>query len=44
MTQKALNSCARGQMWNEYNPTPLTKKWLEENGYIKLDGTSYNTK
>ena len=44
MTQKALNSCARGQMWNEYNPTPLTKKWLEENGYIKLDGTGYNTK
>ena len=44
MTQKALNFCARGQMWNEYNPTPLTKKWLEENGYIKLDGTSYNTK
>ena len=44
MTQKALNSCARGQMWNEYNPTPLTKKWLEENGYIKLDGTSYGNK
>tara|TARA_B100001287_G_C22676294_1_gene527869 strand:+ start:2108 stop:2815 length:708 start_codon:yes stop_codon:yes gene_type:complete len=44
MTQKALESCARGEMWNDYEPTPLTKQWLEENGYIKLDGTRYNTK
>ena len=44
MTAKALESCARGEMWNEYEPTPLTRKWLEENGYIKLDGTSYGNK
>jgi len=44
MTQKALQSCARGDMWNDYKPTPLTRKWLEENGYIKLDGTSYGNK
>ena len=44
MTQDALESCARGEMWTDYEPTPLTKQWLEENGYIKLDGTRYNTK
>ena len=35
MTQKALSACARGQMWLEYEPTPLTRKWLTKNGYIK---------
>ena len=35
MTQKALESCARGTMWTDYEPTPLTKKWLIENKYIK---------
>jgi len=35
MTQKALNACARGQMWLEYEPTPLTRQWLIENGHIK---------
>ena len=35
MTQKALESCARGTMWTDYEPTPLTKQWLKENGYIK---------
>ena len=35
MTMKALQSCARGSMWTEYEPTPLTRQWLEENGYIK---------
>ena len=35
MTQDALNSCANGTMWTDYDPTPLTKEWLEENGYIK---------
>ena len=35
MTQKALESCARGTMWTDYEPTPLTKKWLKENGFIK---------
>ncbi len=34
MTQKALESCARGTMWTDYDPTPLTRQWLEENGYI----------
>ena len=35
MTMKALQSCARGSMWTDYEPTPLTRQWLEENGYIK---------
>ena len=34
MTQKALESCAKGTMWTDYDPTPLTRQWLEENGYI----------
>ena len=35
MTQEALESCARGTMWTDYEPTPLTKQWLRENGHIK---------
>ena len=35
MTQEALESCARGTMWTDYEPTPLTKQWLKENGHIK---------
>jgi len=35
MTMEALKSCARGTMWTDYDPTPLTRKWLVENGYIK---------
>jgi len=35
MTMEALESCARGTMWTDYEPTPLTKKWLEEEGFIK---------
>lgn len=35
MTQKALEACAAGNMWEKYPPTPLTKQWLEENNYIK---------
>jgi hypothetical protein len=35
MTQKALEACAKGNMWEVYEPTPLTRKWLEEEGYIK---------
>ncbi|WP_206052195.1 hypothetical protein [Nonlabens xiamenensis] len=36
MTQKALEVCASGKpMWEVYQPTPLTKKWLKENNYIK---------
>ena len=34
MTMKALQACARGEMWSEYEPTPLTRQWLEENKYI----------
>jgi hypothetical protein len=35
MTAKALKACADGNMWEVYEPTPLTKKWLKENDYIK---------
>ena len=35
MTQAALESCARGKMWEDYEPTPMTGEWLRENGYIK---------
>ena len=35
MTMKALQSCARGTMWTDYEPTPLTYKWLKENNYVK---------
>lgn len=35
MTMEALESCARGTMWSDYEPTPMTREWLEENGYIK---------
>jgi len=35
MTMKALQACAAGNMWEVYQPTPLTKQWLKENGYIK---------
>ena len=35
MTMKALQSCANGTMWTDYELTPLTRKWLEEEGYIK---------
>ena len=34
MTAKALDACADGEMWKVYSPTPLTKKWLFEEGYI----------
>jgi len=34
MTMKALSSCARGTMWTDYEPTPLTLKWLKEEGYV----------
>lgn len=35
MTMKALQACSRGNMWTEYEPTPMTREWLEKNGYIK---------
>ena len=34
MTMKALQSCANGTMWSDYEPTPMTREWLVENGYI----------
>tara|TARA_X000001388_G_C2232423_1_gene123733 strand:+ start:477 stop:1145 length:669 start_codon:yes stop_codon:yes gene_type:complete len=36
MTADALNACASGQMWNEYEPTPMTREWLVKNNYIQL--------
>ena len=35
MTMKALQSCAAGTMWTDYEPTPLTMKWLKEEGFVK---------
>jgi len=35
MTMKALKACAAGEMWKVYEPTPLTKKWLENEGFIQ---------
>ena len=35
MTMKALQACAAGNMWEVYEPTPLTRKFLVEEGYIK---------
>jgi len=35
MTQKALEACAAGNMWKVYPPTPLTRAWLEAEGFIK---------
>ena len=34
MTARALESCARGTMWTDYEPTPLTRKYLVEKGYL----------
>jgi hypothetical protein len=38
MTQAALESCARGTMWTDYTPTPMTGEWLIQNGF--WDGNS----
>jgi len=35
MTAKALEACATGAMWEVYEPTPLTREYLVEEGYIK---------
>ena len=35
MTMRALDACAMGNMWEIYEPTPMTREWLEINGYIK---------
>ena len=34
MTMKALQACAAGEMWKVYEPTPLTRKYLEKEGFI----------
>ena len=34
MTMEALQACAAGNMWEVYEPTPLTAQWLRENGFI----------
>ena len=34
MTMEALEACERGRMWEVYEPTPMTREWLEENKYI----------
>ena len=34
MTMKALKACASGNMWEVYEPTPLTRKFLVEEGFI----------
>ncbi|MCP3683639.1 MAG: hypothetical protein GY861_13220 [bacterium] len=35
VTANALTACAAGNMWEVYEPTPMTREWLVENGYIK---------
>ena len=35
MTQDALEACATGRMWEIYKPTPLTRQYLEDNGFIQ---------
>ena len=35
MTSNALAACAKGNMWESYEPTPLTRKYLVDFGYIK---------
>ena len=35
MTQAALESCVAGTMWTDYEPTPMTRECMKENGYIK---------
>ena len=37
MTMNALKACAAGEMWKVYPPTPLTKQYLIDEGYIKED-------
>ena len=35
MTMRALKACAVGEMWKVYPPTPLTRKYLVDEGYIE---------
>ena len=34
MTSNALAACAKGNMWEVYKPTPLTREYLVKEGYI----------
>ena len=34
-TMKALEACATGKMWEVYEPTPLTREYLEKEGFIQ---------
>jgi hypothetical protein len=34
MTMEALQACAAGEMWKVYEPTPMTREWLVENGFL----------
>ena len=34
-TFKALKACKTGKMWEVYKPTPMTRQFLVEKGYIK---------
>ena len=34
MTAMALEACATGAMWEVYKPTPLTRQYLEKEGYL----------
>ena len=35
MTMKALEACATGKMWEVYEPTPLTREYLEKEGFMQ---------
>ena len=35
MSVKGLKACAAGNMWEEYEPTPKTREWLTQKGFIK---------
>ena len=35
MTINALKACAKGNMWETYEPTPLTRQYLIDQGFIK---------
>ena len=35
MTVDALKACKTGAMWDQYDPTPLTKQFLLDKGFIK---------
>ena len=35
MTMEALEACEGGAMWEIYPPTPKTREWLQNNGYLE---------